>query len=47
MSVASKIDRIDRVALIMAAWHPGWEEVETERGIGRKNFTHKGLIYTK
>ena len=42
MFVATKIDGIDRVALIAVSWHPGWEEVETERGNGRKNFTHNG-----
>ena len=31
----------DRVALIVVSWHPGWEEVETERkmakGSSKKN----------
>ena len=31
-----------RVAEIVTSWHPGWEEVETERGNGRKIFTDKG-----
>ena len=31
---------IVRVAQIVVAWKPGWEEVETERGNGRTN-THK------
>ena len=31
-----------RVAEIVASWHQGWEEMETERGIVRENVTNKG-----
>ena len=33
---------MDRIAKIVASWHPGWEEVETESGNGRKQCTDKG-----
>ena len=35
------LDQRTRVAEIVASWHPGWEEEETERGNGI-NFTHQG-----
>ena len=28
---------VDRVPLIVASWHPGWEEMENFRGNGRKS----------
>ena len=30
---------MSRVTEIVASWHPRWEELETERGNGRKNST--------
>ena len=34
---------IGRLAEIVESWHRGWEEVGTERGNGRKDFTKKAF----
>ena len=36
-----------RVALMMVFWHPGLEEVETERGNGRKNSPTRARNWTR